>query len=89
MREFQLAILRQLTAGQQHLAQVCRENGLADSVLARWRREYAERGEAAFTPQGGNQAPSAFNATWPRSKRPKKLASILAGPVPGGTSVEM
>jgi len=30
---------------------VCREHGLANSVLARWRQEYAERGEAAFAPR--------------------------------------
>ncbi len=30
--------------------QVCREHGLAEGLLLRWRREYAEHGEAAFTP---------------------------------------
>jgi len=35
-------------------AQVCREYGLADSVLSRWRREYQERGEAAFLPQASD-----------------------------------
>jgi len=29
-------------------AQACREYGLAESVLSRWRKEYQERGEAAF-----------------------------------------
>ncbi len=30
--------------------------GLADSVLSRWRKEYHERGEAAFLPQPCEQA---------------------------------
>ena len=50
-REFKLAVVRQLATGAKRPAQVCREHHLSDSVLARWRREYAERGEAAFTPQ--------------------------------------
>lgn len=47
-REFKLDIVRQLAIGAKRPAQVCREYGLADSVLSRWRKEYAERGEAAF-----------------------------------------
>lgn len=50
-REFKLAVVRQLATGEKHPAQACREYGLADSVLARWRCEYAERGDAAFTPK--------------------------------------
>ena len=50
-REFKLEIVRQLAHGEKRPAQVCREHGLADSVLARWRNEYAERGEAAFAPK--------------------------------------
>lgn len=49
-REFKLEVVRRVEAGQRP-AQVCREHGLANSVLARWRQEYAERGEAAFTPR--------------------------------------
>lgn len=50
-REFKLEIVRQLAQGAKRPAQVCREHGLADSVLSRWRKEYAERGEAAFAPR--------------------------------------
>jgi transposase len=50
-REFKLAVVRQVTSGLKRPAQVCREHRLADSVLARWRAEYAERGEDAFTPR--------------------------------------
>ena len=49
-REFKLDVVRQITTGQKRTAQVCREYGLADSVLSRWGKEYQERGEAAFSP---------------------------------------
>jgi len=49
-REFKLEVIRQVEHGERRPAQVCREHGLADGVLWRWRREYAERGEAAFAP---------------------------------------
>ena len=47
-REFKLEIVQQIASGHKRPAQVCREYGLADSVLSRWRKEYQERGEAAF-----------------------------------------
>jgi transposase len=50
-REFKLEVVRQVASGQKRPAQVCREYSLADSVLSRWRREYQERGEAAFLAQ--------------------------------------
>lgn len=34
--------------GQKRPAQACREYGMAESVLSLWRKEYQERGEAAF-----------------------------------------
>ena len=50
-REFKLELMRQLASGATRPAQLCREHGLANSVLDRWRHEYADRGEAAFTPR--------------------------------------
>jgi transposase len=50
-REFKLEVVRQIARGERRPAQVCREHGLANSVLARWRHEYAARGEGAFTPR--------------------------------------
>lgn len=50
-REFKLDVVRQVIIGQKRLAQACREYGLAESVLSRWRKEYQERGEAAFQPE--------------------------------------
>lgn len=49
-REFKLAAIRQVVIEGQRPAQVCREQGIAEGLLLRWRREYAERGEAAFAP---------------------------------------
>jgi transposase len=48
-REFKLAAVQQVVGGQRP-AQVCREHGIAEGLLLRWRREVAERGEAAFGP---------------------------------------
>jgi len=50
-REFKLDLVRQVASGAKRPAQVCREHQLSESLLARWRREYEERGEAAFTPR--------------------------------------
>lgn len=49
-REFKLDIVRQVVTGQKRPAQACREYGISESVLSRWRKEYQERGEAAFQP---------------------------------------
>lgn len=50
-REFKLEVCRQLASGEKRPAQVCREHQLAETVLLRWRKEYAARGEAAFRVQ--------------------------------------
>ena len=42
-KEFKLDIVRQVATGQKRPAQACREYGLADSVLSRWRKEYEEK----------------------------------------------
>ncbi len=49
-REFKLSVVRQVAGGEKRPAQVCREHGLAEGLLLRWRHEYAVRGEAAFGP---------------------------------------
>ncbi len=49
-REFKLAAVRQVASGEKRPAQVCREHGISDGLLLRWRREYEARGEAAFAP---------------------------------------
>jgi len=50
-REFKLQVCRQIASGEKRPAQICREHGLANSMLSRWRHQYAQRGEEAFTPQ--------------------------------------
>ncbi len=49
-REFKLAAVDEVVSGAKRPAQVCREHGLAEGLLLRWRREVAERGDAAFGP---------------------------------------
>jgi transposase len=48
-REFKILVCQQIASGQKRPSQVCREHNLAESVLIRWRNEFKERGEAAFT----------------------------------------
>lgn len=55
-REFKLAVVQEVEAGARRPVQVCREHGLANSVLARWRQEYVARGEAAFMPPAPESA---------------------------------
>lgn len=52
-RECTLGVGQQIARGAKRPAQVCREHQLAETVLLRWRREYEERGEAAFTLREG------------------------------------
>ncbi len=49
-REFKLSVVRQVGSGEKRPAQVCREHGIGEGLLLRWRREYEARGEAAFAP---------------------------------------
>lgn len=50
-REFKLEVVRQIASGAKRPAQICREYQVANSVVDRWRQEYRERGERAFTPR--------------------------------------
>ena len=47
-REFKLDLCRQIQSGQKRPAQLCREHQLTEGLLLRWRREFEQRGEAAF-----------------------------------------
>ena len=55
-REFKLSVVRQVASGEKRPAQVCREHGLGEGLLLRWRREYEARGEAAFAPHPPSEA---------------------------------
>ena len=48
-REFKIDLCRQIQSGQKRPAQVCREHQITEGLLLRWRREYEQRGEAAFS----------------------------------------
>ncbi len=48
-RDFKLMIVRQLQSGTTTRAQLCREHTLAPTVVSRWKQEYEQRGEEAFT----------------------------------------
>ena len=50
-REFKLEVVKQVESGEKRPAQICREHKLAESSLLKWRKEYAARGETAFTPR--------------------------------------
>jgi transposase-like protein len=55
--------VRQIASGAKRPAQVCREHHLSQSLLARWRRDHDERGEAAITLRVlDGQAPSQASA---------------------------
>ena len=43
-RAFNLDAVRQVQTGAKRPSQICREHGIAESLLLRWRREYEERG---------------------------------------------
>jgi transposase len=47
-REFKLEVVHKVASGEKRPAQICREYGLAESVLSRWRKEYQKKGETAF-----------------------------------------
>ena len=53
-REFKLEVIRLWTSGEKRLAQLCREHGLCETVVRRWREQYEQHGERAF--QNGHAA---------------------------------
>ena len=58
-REFKIGVCQQVASGQKRPSQVCREHNLSESVLIRWRKEFEERGETAFTAkQAADQSPT-------------------------------
>lgn len=50
-REFKLQVVRQLVRGEKRLAQICREYGLCQTLVRRWREQYEEAGENAWRNQ--------------------------------------
>jgi transposase-like protein len=54
-REFKLQVVRQLKSGEKRLAQVCREHGLCQTLVRRWREQYEHKGENAWLEQTHSQ----------------------------------
>ena len=46
--EFKLQCVLDVMSGQKRPAQVCRENNISDSLLTRWRRQFAEEAPKIF-----------------------------------------
>lgn len=61
-RQFKLECVRQVATGHKRPAKLCREHGLAESVLLRWRKEYEARGEEAFTDKRASSREEALEA---------------------------
>jgi transposase-like protein len=55
-QEFKRAAVQDVVSGAKRPSQVCREHAIAEGLLLRWRREVAERGEAAFSPPEATSA---------------------------------
>lgn len=47
--QFKREVVEQIISGQKSRTQVCQEHQLASRVVGRWKAEYLERGEQAFT----------------------------------------
>jgi transposase len=47
--EFKLQVVREVVDGGKSPAQACREHDIGESLLLRWRKQYAARGGTAFT----------------------------------------
>jgi transposase len=47
-REFKLQVARQLVKGEKRLSQLCREHGLCETLVRRWREQYEQLGENAW-----------------------------------------
>jgi transposase-like protein len=51
-REFKLQVVRQLANGEKRLSQLCREHGLCQTLVRRWREQYEQQGELAWAAPG-------------------------------------
>jgi transposase-like protein len=51
-REFKLEVVRRLESGEKTLSELCRELGLSQQYVCRWKQQFAQKGEAAFPGRG-------------------------------------
>jgi len=54
--EFKFGVVMSLLTGKQSLAQLSREHGIKDSVIARWRDKFIEQGADVFRSQASDDA---------------------------------
>ena len=51
--QFKAKVVLELLSGAKTLAQACREHGIRDSLLYKWRREFLERAPRVFEEKDG------------------------------------
>jgi transposase len=54
-REFKLQVARQVSTGEQRLAQLCREHSLCQTLVRKWKRQYELFGEMAWPVHNGTR----------------------------------
>lgn len=47
-REFKIEVVRRLESGEKTLSELCRELGLSQQYVCRWKQEFAKKGDRAF-----------------------------------------
>ena len=52
--EFKFNCVLSLLSGEKGMAQLCREHGVCESVLGRWRDQFVERGHQVFASRESN-----------------------------------
>jgi len=50
--EFKFKCVVSLLSGEKSMARVCREHGVCESVIGRWREQFAEHGHEVFEQRG-------------------------------------
>jgi transposase-like protein len=53
-REFKLQVARQAASGEKGIAQLCREHGLGQTLVSKWKRQYQLLREHAFPEHNGS-----------------------------------
>ena len=47
-REFKIEVVRRLESGEKSLSELCRELGLSQQYVSRWKLEFSKKGDRAF-----------------------------------------
>lgn len=77
-REFKLEVIKRLESGEKTLSELCRELGLSQQYVCRWRQDLAKKGDVAFPGRGkGNGGSSEVVALREEIERLKEENEIL------------